>query len=59
MAAYRFFDNDKATFETVLSPHRDATVERMKACPVVLLAPDTTEGDESICLGTRHAQGSE
>lgn len=53
MAAYRFFDNDKATFETVLSPHRDASVERMKACPIVLLAQDTTEDDESICLGPK------
>jgi hypothetical protein len=53
MAAYRFFDNDKATFETVLSPHRDVTVERMKACSVVLLAQDTTEDDESICLGPK------
>jgi hypothetical protein len=52
-AAYRFFDNDKATFEKVLAPHREATVERMKGCPVVLLAQDTTEDDECTCLGPK------
>ncbi|SEI83665.1 Transposase DNA-binding, partial [Azotobacter beijerinckii] len=45
MAAYRFFDNEKATFETVLTPHRDATLQRMECCPVVLLVQDTTEFD--------------
>ena len=53
VAAYRFFDNAKATFEAVLAPHRDATVERMRACPVVLLAQDTTEDDDSVCLGPK------
>ncbi len=53
VGAYRFFDNEKATFEGVLAPHRDATVERMKACPVVLLVQDTTEDDEWICLGPK------
>jgi Transposase DNA-binding/Transposase Tn5 dimerisation domain/Transposase DDE domain len=42
-AAYRFFDNDKVTFETVLAPHAQKTVERMRAQPVVLLIQDTTE----------------
>lgn len=51
MGAYRFFDNDKATFKKILAPHRDATVERMKSSPVVLLAQDSTEYDENICLG--------
>lgn len=53
MGAYRFFDNDKATFEKILAPHRDATVERMKSSPVVLLTQDTTEYDENICLGPK------
>ncbi|OAI20639.1 transposase [Methylomonas koyamae] len=53
MGAYRFFDNDKATFKKILAPHRDATVERMKSSPVVLLAQDTTEYDENICLGPK------
>jgi hypothetical protein len=53
MGAYRFFDNDKATFKKILAPHRDATVERMKSSPVVLLAQDSTEYDENICLGPK------
>lgn len=42
LAAYRFFDNDKVTFETVLSSHRGATLERCREHPVVLLIQDTT-----------------
>ncbi len=53
MGAYRFFDNEKASFKKILAPHRDATVERMKSSPVVLLAQDTTEYDENICLGSK------
>src|SRR5437773_571499 len=44
-AAYRFFDNDKASFESILAPHRDATLRRAQNEPVVLLVPDTTELD--------------
>jgi len=51
VAAYRFFDNPKATFGGILAAHRDATIEeRLRACPVVLLAQDTTEDDECVCL---------
>lgn len=53
LGAYRFFNNKKTTFDAILAPHRDATVERMKACPVVLLAQDTTEDDDSLCLGPK------
>lgn len=53
MGAYRFFDNEKTSFEKILAPHRDATVERMKSSPVVLLAQDTTEYDENINLGPK------
>lgn len=53
MGAYRFFDNDKTSFKKILAPHRDATVERMKSSPVVLLAQDSTEYDENICLGSK------
>jgi hypothetical protein len=52
-AAYRFFDNEKVTFQQVLAPHRDATLERMAACPVVLLVQDTTENDERLSLGPK------
>jgi hypothetical protein len=44
-AAYRFFDNDKVTFERVLEPHRGRTRERMAREKVVLLVQDTTEVD--------------
>jgi hypothetical protein len=44
-AAYRLFDNDKATMEKVLAPHREATRRRMAAQPVVVLVQDTTEID--------------
>ena len=44
-AAYRFFDNDKVTFEKVIEPHIARTKERMAEQKVVLLVQDTTEID--------------
>lgn len=44
-AAYRFFDNQKVTFERVLASHCERTQERVSAQPVVLLVQDTTELD--------------
>ena len=44
-AAYRFFDNDKVTFEKVLEPHFQRTRERVAAQAVVLLVQDTSEID--------------
>src|SRR5262249_11395948 len=44
-AAYRFFDNEKASLENILRPHGDATRQRMAAEPVVVLVQDTTEID--------------
>lgn len=44
-AAYRFFDNDKTTPDKVLAPHRQATLTRIHAERVVLVAQDTTELD--------------
>ena len=51
-AAYRFFDNDKVTFDKVLAPHVQKSVARIKALvddpaaeKVVLLVQDTTEID--------------
>jgi hypothetical protein len=44
-AAYRFFDNEKVTPETLLAPHFDATIKRCPEQPVVLVAQDTTELD--------------
>jgi hypothetical protein len=44
-AAYRFFDNDRVTFEDVLQPHVDATLRRIEAQASVILVQDTTELD--------------
>ena len=44
-AAYRLFDNDKATFEGILEPHADATRQRMAQQAVVVLVQDTSEID--------------
>ena len=41
--AYRFFDNDKVTFEEVLQPHIERSRERVAQQPVALLVQDTTE----------------
>src|SRR5258707_5267338 len=43
IAAYRFFDNAKTDAAGVLKPHHDATVERIRAHEVVLVAQDTSE----------------
>src|SRR5881227_3470475 len=44
-AAYRLFDNEKATLDNILEPHAEMTRQRMSAQPVVLLVQDTTEID--------------
>ena len=44
-AAYRFFDNDKVTFDKVLEPHVARTLERMRGQKTVLLVQDSTEID--------------
>lgn len=44
-AAYRFFDNEKTDPVKVLAPHRNATLERIRAERVVIAAQDTTEVD--------------
>src|SRR3979409_2339712 len=44
-AAYRFFDNEKTDAAKVLEPHRNATLERIRAEAVVIAAQDTTEID--------------
>jgi len=45
VAAYRFFDNEKVTFQRVLKPHIEQTLKRVAAQPVALLVQDTTELD--------------
>jgi hypothetical protein len=44
-AAYRFFDNDKVTFDKVLEPHLGRTRERVAEQEVALLVQDTSEID--------------
>jgi hypothetical protein len=50
-AAYRFFDNEKATMQPLMRPHRDATIERMRTQAVALVVQDTT----SLNYTTRRA----
>jgi len=40
-AAYRFFENDKAVFDTILEPHYAATLQRAKSEKIVLAPQDT------------------
>lgn len=42
-AAYRFFDNPKATYAKILEPHAAKTCERVRAQQVVLAVQDTSE----------------
>ncbi len=42
MGAYRFFENPKVSMEVVLTPHTEATIERIKRHRVVLAPQDTT-----------------
>jgi hypothetical protein len=46
-AAYRFLDNEHVTASSILAPHHDATIERIRAQTqtVVLIPQDTTEFD--------------
>ena len=44
-AAYRLFDNEKATWEAILRPHTEATRARVAQQAVALLVQDTTEVD--------------
>jgi hypothetical protein len=44
-AAYRFLDNEHVEEQGVLAPHRAATLGRIRAYPVVIVAQDTSEFD--------------
>jgi hypothetical protein len=44
-AAYRFFDNPSVTMDSIMSPHQEASRERIAKEKVVILAQDTTELD--------------
>lgn len=47
IAAYRFVNNKKATFEQILAPHIEQTRRRIAEQDIVLLIQDTTELDFS------------
>lgn len=61
-AAYRFFDNDKVTWEKILAPHYERTRERIAEQPVALLVQDTSEIDvtrpQQQVVGTGPLDGS-
>src|SRR4026208_463921 len=44
-AAYRFFDNDKVTFEKTLEPHVERSRQRVAQQKTALLVQDTSEID--------------
>ena len=63
LAAYRFFDNDRVTFDTILSGHKVSTQDRIQAEPVVLIPQDTTflnfaTDDKSKNMGTLRTKNS-
>lgn len=41
-AAYRFFDNANVDMQTLLRPHIESTIERLRSQPVVLAVQDST-----------------
>jgi len=61
-AAYRFFDNDKVTYQAVLEPHIACTRARMAEHEVVLVVQDTSECDitrpEHEVVGAGELDGS-
>ncbi len=45
LAAYRFLNNEKVTFENILSPHKEATCQRIEKEDIILTIQDTTSTD--------------
>lgn len=63
LAAYRFFDNEKVTFDSIMSGHKESTLKRIQAEPVVLIPQDTTflnfaTDDKSKEMGTLRRKNS-
>lgn len=42
LGAYRFFQNTKVTMDVLLTAHAEATIERIRQHPIVLVPQDTT-----------------
>ncbi|MFT4554502.1 MAG: hypothetical protein ACI9S8_003153 [Chlamydiales bacterium] len=49
-AAYRFFDSDLVTEETIFNPHNQVTIKRIKQCPVVLIPTDSSSLNYRRCF---------
>ena len=63
LGAYRFFDNDNVNFDTIMSGHKSATIDRISKQPVVLIPQDTTflnfaTESESKDMGTLRTKDS-
>lgn len=63
LAAYRFFDNEKVTFDSIMSGHKESTLKRIQAEPIVLIPQDTTflnfaTDDKSKEMGTLRSKKS-
>ena len=52
-APYRFFDNPAVDTDGVLTTHIGRTLTRMRECPVVLVAEDSTEFNLSHLAATQ------
>jgi hypothetical protein len=62
-ASYDFLNNEHITFLSILKPHHDATIERIREQTVVLIPQDTTELDltrpQEVMVGTGPLNDSE
>ena len=63
LGAYRFFDNEKVTFDSIMSGHKAATLKRIQTEQVVLIPQDTTflnfaTDDKSKGMGTLRTKNS-
>jgi len=57
IAAYRFFDNKNVNLRLLLSAHYEASVKRIGACDVVLIAQDTTQLIREVTKSTEVIKG--
>ena len=63
IAAYRFFDNPKSSFDSIMSGHQAASLKRIQSESVVLIPQDTTflnfaTDDKSKKMGTLRAKNA-
>jgi hypothetical protein len=53
--AYALVNNQRVTADDILAPHFDATCQRIRECPVVIISQDTSEAD--LTRPTQQIQG--